>query len=86
MGTSAYPMRYIPLDSLTRSGFIFPLWTTEKLEMIVDARRVLGCAGTFVPYKGFVDKILNARNFEEAMELRPKRNISKGEEVVPLVG
>jgi hypothetical protein len=36
-------------------------------------------------YKGFVDKILNARNFEEAMELRPKRNISKWEEVVALV-
>ena len=72
-GASAYPMRYIPLDSLTRSGFVSPLWNSEQLEMIADARRVLGFAGTFVPYKGFVDKILNARNFEEAMELRPKR-------------
>ncbi len=84
-GASAYPMRYIPLDSLTRSGFISPLWTAEQLEMIADARRVLGYAGTFVPYKGFVDKILSASTFEEAMELRPKRNISKGEEVVALV-
>ena len=73
-GTSAYPMRFIPLDSLTRNGFISPLWTAEQLEMIADARRVLGYAGTFVPYKGYVDKILNSSNFEEAMELRPKRS------------
>ena len=79
-GASAYPMRYIPLDSLTRSGFISPLWTSQQLEMIADARRVLGYAGTFVPYKGFVDKILSAMNFEQAMELKPKRTtaFSKG--------
>ncbi|MEM3448544.1 MAG: hypothetical protein QXP38_06665 [Nitrososphaerota archaeon] len=41
--------------------------------MIADAKRVLGYAGTFVPYKGFVDKILNARSFGEAMQLRPKK-------------
>lgn len=74
-GASAYPMRFIPLDSLTRSGFVSPLWTAEQLEMIADARRVLGYAGTFVPYKGFVDKILSASTFEEAMELRPKRTV-----------
>lgn len=73
-GASAYPMRFIPLDSLTRNGFISPLWTAEQLEMIADARRVLGYAGTFVPYKGFVDKILSSSNFEEAMELRPKKS------------
>ena len=77
-GASAYPMRFIPLNSLTRNGFISPLWTAEQLEMIADARRVLGYAGTFVPYKGFVDKILNARNFEEAMKLRPKRTAQDG--------
>jgi len=71
-GASAYPMRFIPLDSLTRNGFVSPLWTAEQLEMIADARRVLGYAGTFVPHKGLVDKILSSRNFEEAMELRPK--------------
>ena len=73
-GASAYPMRFIPLDSLTRNGFISPLWTSEQLEMVADARRVLGYAGTFVPYKGYADKILNSSSFEEAMELRPKRS------------
>lgn len=72
-GASAYPMRYIPLDSLTRSGFVSPLWTSDQLEMVADARRVLGYAGTFVPYKAFVDKIVCSRSFEEAMELRPKK-------------
>jgi hypothetical protein len=71
-GASAHPMRFIPLDSLTRSGFVSPLWTSDQLEMIADARRVLGYAGTFVPHKGLVDKILSSGSFEEAMELRPK--------------
>jgi hypothetical protein len=41
--------------------------------MIADARRVLGYGGAFVPYRGFINKILNATNFEEAMELRPTK-------------
>ena len=71
-GASAYPMRYIPLDSLTRSGYVSPLWTREQLEMVADARRVLGYAGTFVNYKALANKFLEASSFEEAMELRPK--------------
>jgi len=70
-----------------RNGFVSPLWTAEQLEMIADARRVLGYAGTFVPHEGFVDKILSSRSLEEAMELRPKQNKEvaermKGEAVV----
>ena len=72
-GASAYPMRYIPLNALEKNSFISPLWTPEQLEMIADARRVLGYGGAFVPYRGFVNKILDATNFEEAMELRPKK-------------
>ncbi len=30
-GVAAYPMRYIPLDSLTRRGYVSPLWTEEQL-------------------------------------------------------
>ncbi len=71
-GASVYPMRFIPLDSLTRSGYVSPLWTPEKLEMIADARRVLGFAGTWVPYKALADKFLYSNTFEQAMELRPK--------------
>ncbi|MEM3191824.1 MAG: hypothetical protein QW292_07000 [Candidatus Parvarchaeota archaeon] len=81
-GASAYPMRFIPLNSLTRNGFVSPLWTAEQLEMIADARRVLGYAGTFVPYRGFVDKILNACSFEEAMQLRPKKGIKNEKSII----
>jgi hypothetical protein len=80
-GASAYPMRFIPLNSLTRRGFVSPLWTEELLEMIADARRVLGYAGTFVNYKALANKFLGAHSFEEAMELRPKKE--KLEEPVP---
>jgi hypothetical protein len=72
-GASVYPMRFIPLDSLTRTGYVSPLWTAEKLEMIADARRVLGFAGTWVPYRALADKFLYSETFEQAMELRPKR-------------
>ncbi len=72
-GASVYPMRFIPLNSLTRTGYVSPLWTHDKLEMIADARRVLGFAGTWVPYKALADKFLSAECFEQAMELRPKK-------------
>ncbi|MGC9124382.1 MAG: hypothetical protein ACP5IB_10015, partial [Thermoplasmata archaeon] len=74
-GATAYPMRFIPLDALDKNSFISPLWTPEQLEMIADARRVMGHGGAFVPYKGFVDKILDATNFEEAMLLRSLKEV-----------
>ncbi len=70
-GVSAYPMRYIPLDSLTRRGYISPYWSQNKLEMIADARRVLGHGGTFVNYRALADKFISASSFEMAMELWP---------------
>ncbi len=76
-GVSAYPMRFIPLDALERNSYVSPLWTKDQLEMVADARRVLGYAGTFVSYRGFVDKIASAMNFEEAMELRPLKPKTK---------
>jgi hypothetical protein len=76
-GASAYPMRYIPLNALEKNSFISPLWTPEQLEMIADARRVLGYGGAFVPYRGFVNKILDATNFEEAMKLKPKNTLKE---------
>lgn len=70
-GASSYPMRYIPLDSLEKNKYVSTLWTKEQLEMVAKARRVIGFGGSFVPYKAFVDKIMNAETFEEAMYLRP---------------
>lgn len=72
-GAAAYPMRYIPLNSLTRSGYVSPLWTVDQLEAIAKSRRVLGYAGTFVSYTALANKFLEAETFEQALELRPRR-------------
>ncbi|MHB1507454.1 MAG: radical SAM protein [Cuniculiplasma sp.] len=82
-GASVYPMRFIPLNSLTRTGYVSPLWTADQLEMVADARRVLGFAGTWVPYKALADKFIQAESFEYAMELRPKQDKDK-DSIFPL--
>ena len=74
-GASSYPMRFIPLDSLDKNKYISPLWTKEQLEMVAKARRVIGFGGSFVPYKAFIDKIMNSESFEEAMHLRPVKSM-----------
>jgi len=70
-GVVSYPMRYIPLKALEKNGFVSKNWTEEELEMIADARRVIGVRGAFPPYKGLQLKILNAKNFYDAFILRP---------------
>ncbi|MGZ7115099.1 MAG: hypothetical protein ACXVI0_08665, partial [Halobacteriota archaeon] len=70
-GVASYPMRYEPPTALTKNQFVGKWWSQEELEMVADARRVLGSAGTFPPYAGLVQKFQNARNFHEALELRP---------------
>jgi len=70
-GVASYPMRYEPIDSLKKNSYVAPKWTPELLEMIADARRVLGYAGAFPPYEGLKKKILNADGFMEAFKLRP---------------
>lgn len=85
-GASAYPMRFIPLDSLKRRGYVSPLWTESHLEMIADARRVLGYAGTLINFQALANKFLNAATFEEALRLRPISNsvTEKGNAPIPL--
>jgi radical SAM superfamily enzyme YgiQ (UPF0313 family) len=70
-GAVAYPMRYEPLKPLTKNQYVSPNWTHEQLEMIADARRVIGYGGAFPPYEGLKKKILDAKNFEKAFSLRP---------------
>jgi len=67
----AYPMRYEPVNPVPKNNYISPNWTHEQLEMISKARRVIGYGGAFPPYEGLKKKILNAKNFEKAFELRP---------------
>lgn len=73
-GVVAYPMRFEPLDSLRKNQYVAPKWTAEQLEMIAQARRVIGYGGAFPPHDGLHKKFTKARSFEEAFSLRPKDN------------
>jgi len=75
-GVVAYPMRFEPLDSLKKNQHVAAKWTAQQLEMIAQARRVIGYGGAFPPHDGLRNKFLEARNFEEAFTLRPKRRES----------
>jgi hypothetical protein len=70
-GVVSYPMRYEPLTSLEKNRYVSPQWDAERLEMVADARRVLGFAGAFPPYEGLVTKFLKAGTFDKAFALRP---------------
>jgi len=41
-GVVAYPMRYQPLEPGNKDSYVSPNWTSEQLEMIARARRVIG--------------------------------------------
>ena len=73
-GVVAYPMRYEPLDSLAKNKHVARLqgWNERRLEMVADARRVIGFGGAFPPYEGLIKKFNAAKGFDEAFELRPK--------------
>ena len=70
-GAAAYPMRYQPLDELTKNTYVADAWTPEQLSMVDQARRVIGTGGAFPPHKGLIKKFQDARDFNEAFELRP---------------
>jgi hypothetical protein len=70
-GAVAYPMRYEPLNALRKNRHIDRHWTLEQLEMVQDARRVLGFGGALPPYGGLVEKFDHARSFGEAFSLMP---------------
>jgi hypothetical protein len=77
-GIAAYPMRYQPLSgeqALEKDSFVSPNWTIEQLNMVVMARRVIGFGGALPPYQGLLRKFLDARNFQEAFELRSKKGV-----------
>lgn len=69
---TACPMRFEPRNSLKKNQHVGSRWAAEQLEMIVDARRVLGYAGTWPPTEGLKRKFLEARSFEDAMSFREK--------------
>lgn len=70
-GVVAYPMRYEPLRAEAKNTYVDPEWSSEELEMVQHARRVLGSGGTFPPYEGLVKKFHRAKSFQQAFKLRP---------------
>ncbi|MDH7511240.1 MAG: hypothetical protein QHH04_09410 [Methanolinea sp.] len=69
-GVVCYPMRYEPLYTLEKNIYVSPKWTNQQIEMVQQARRVIGFGGAFPPYTGLVNKFNEATCFEEAFELR----------------
>ena len=72
-GVAAYPMRFEPLCSLQKHAYVGINWTADDLDLVGRARRVIGYAGAFPPYKPLIDKFDKAGNFKEAFTLRPPK-------------
>jgi len=70
LGCVSYPMRYEPHTALIKNRYISPNWNQDQLEMIAEARRVIGFGGAFPPYRGLVDKFTTATDFYDAFKLR----------------
>ncbi|WP_027719511.1 hypothetical protein [Desulfovirgula thermocuniculi] len=76
-GVAVYPMRYQPTDALKKDSYVAPGWTPELLEMVADARRVLGVNGAWPPYEALKRKFLDASDLEDALKLRsPKEAVA----------
>lgn len=80
-GVVSYPMRYEPLVSLRKNLFIGNNWEKEQLDNLARARRVIGFFGSFPPYKGLIEKLNDATDFDDAFSLRPPRPKSELEKV-----
>lgn len=75
-GVVAYPMRYEPLEPRVKNSFVSPYWDSRSLEMVARSRRVLGYGGALPPYEGLRKKLLNAKDFGTAFNLRAARQRS----------
>lgn len=76
-GVAAYPMRYQPLSgeyAFEKDSYVAPTWTEEELDMVANARRVIGFGGAFPPYEGLVKKFANASDFHDAFGLRARKD------------
>lgn len=80
-GVAVYPMRYQPVDALKKDSYVAPGWTPELLEMVADARRVLGVNGAWPSYEALKRKFLDAPDLESALELRERKK-EKGKVVI----
>lgn len=66
-GAVFYPMRYQPLNTLTKNRHIAPKWDAIRLDAVQRARRVIGSGGAFPPYEGMLKvKVERCNTFDEA--------------------
>ena len=77
-GAVVFPMRFEPLDSMTRNKYISPSWDKTRLEMVEKVRRVLGFSGSLPPYSYLVERFKEAAGFDEAFR-EPERLFDNGE-------
>jgi len=77
-GAVVFPMRFEPLDSMTRNKYVSPSWDKTRLEMVEKVRRVLGFSGTLPPYSYLVERFSEATGFDEAFR-EPERLFDNGE-------
>jgi hypothetical protein len=76
-GAVVFPMRFEPLDSMTRNSYISRSWDKNRLEMVEKVRRVLGFSGTLPPYSYLVERFRNASGFDDAFK-EPERLFDNG--------
>jgi hypothetical protein len=77
-GAVVFPMRFEPLDSMTRNKYVSPSWDGTRLEMVEKVRRVLGFSGTLPPYSYLVKRFSDAADFDKAFR-EPDRLLDNGE-------
>lgn len=66
-GTVSYPMRYQPVNALSKNTYISPNWDSIRLNAVQRARIVIGSGGAFPPYEGMLKvKVEKCNTFDEA--------------------
>lgn len=66
-GAVSYPMRYQPVNALSKNTYISPNWDPIRLNAVQRARRVIGSGGAFPPYEGMLKiKVEKCNTFDEA--------------------
>lgn len=79
-GVVAYPMRYQPIlelpYALEKNSYIAPKWNKKQLEIVARLRRVVGCVGTFPPYRALVERVNQVKSLEEL--LYPEKKVRVG--------
>ena len=66
-GAVSYPMRYQPVNALSKNTYISPNWDPIRLDAVQRARRVIGSGGAFPPYEGMLKiKVEKCNTFDEA--------------------